>query len=114
MLGFVREALLALKQEFDITFVQVPFRQEGFPHFRCSTLVFSSSLMNPAKWPHCRDAPRPVCIKQDDKVTVRYSGNPGYVVGLPLVSGMRTATYPLHVLLRRHSFPLCEGPVWNI
>lgn len=34
-----------------------------------------------------------VCIKQED-VTVHYSGNPGYVVGLPLVSGMRTAEYP--------------------
>lgn len=34
-----------------------------------------------------------VFIKQED-VTVHYSGNPGYVVGLPLVSGMRTVEYP--------------------
>lgn len=34
-----------------------------------------------------------ICVKQED-VTVHYSGNPGYVVGLPVVSGMRTAEYP--------------------
>ncbi|XP_075902747.1 tectonic-1-like [Nelusetta ayraudi] len=32
-----------------------------------------------------------ITFVQDDKVTVHFSGNPGYVVGLPLVSGMRTA-----------------------
>lgn len=30
---------------------------------------------------------------------VHFSGNPGYVVGLPLVSAMRTAKYPLKLLL---------------
>lgn len=40
-----------------------------------------------------------VSIKQEDgeEVAVQYSGNPGYVVGLPLVSGTRTAEYPLPV-----------------
>lgn len=38
-----------------------------------------------------------VSPKQTDggDVNVHYSGNPGYVVGLPLVSGTRTAEYPL-------------------
>ncbi|TNN44378.1 Tectonic-1 [Liparis tanakae] len=30
-----------------------------------------------------------------EETAVHYSGNPGYVVGLPLVSGTRTAEYPL-------------------
>ncbi|XP_027147057.1 tectonic-1 isoform X2 [Larimichthys crocea] len=50
VLGFVREAVLILDQEFQITFVQ-----------------------------------------DGEEVAVHYSGNPGYVVGLPLVSGTRTA-----------------------
>lgn len=34
-------------------------------------------------------------VKDDKGATpVRYSGNPGYVVGLPLVSGTRTTEYP--------------------
>ena len=38
-----------------------------------------------------------VSIKQEDEeeVAVHYSGNPGYVDGLPLVSGTRLAEYPL-------------------
>lgn len=38
-----------------------------------------------------------VSIKQEGRqeVAVHYGGNPGYVVGLPLVSGTRTAGYPL-------------------
>ncbi|CAL8335390.1 unnamed protein product [Merluccius merluccius] len=28
--------------------------------------------------------------------TFKHSGNPGYVTGLPVISGMRTAEYPLH------------------
>lgn len=39
-------------------------------------------------------------VKQDgEEVAVHYSGNPGYVVGLPLVSGTRAAEYPLPELL---------------
>lgn len=39
-----------------------------------------------------------VSMKQEDgdEVAVHHSGNPGYVVGLPLVSGTKTAEYPLH------------------
>uniref|UniRef100_A0A3Q3VKK7 Tectonic-1-3 domain-containing protein n=1 Tax=Mola mola TaxID=94237 RepID=A0A3Q3VKK7_MOLML len=33
-----------------------------------------------------------------EEVTVHYSGNPGYVVGLPLVAGTRTAEYPSYTL----------------
>lgn len=50
-------------------------------------------------------------FKQDDKVTVHFSGNPGYVVGLPLVSGMRAAKYPLN---RLRLFLPFKAPVWNI
>ena len=34
-----------------------------------------------------------VGFKQEE-VSIQYSGNPGYVVGLPLVAGTRTAEYP--------------------
>ena len=36
-------------------------------------------------------------VKQEgeEEVAVHYSGNPGYVDGLPLVSGTRSAEYPL-------------------
>ncbi|XP_059202577.1 tectonic-1 [Centropristis striata] len=50
VLGFVREAVLSLEQEFHITFFQ----------------------------------------EDEEEVAVHYSGNPGYVAGLPLVSGTRT------------------------
>ncbi|TNM99030.1 hypothetical protein fugu_013594 [Takifugu bimaculatus] len=33
-------------------------------------------------------------VQDEDEATVHYSGNPGYVIGLPLVSGTRTAEYP--------------------
>lgn len=29
-----------------------------------------------------------------EEITVHYSGNPGYVIGLPLASGTRTVEYP--------------------
>lgn len=43
------------------------------------------------------NVPELLSIKQEngEEVAVHYSGNPGYVVGLPLVSGTRTAEYPL-------------------
>lgn len=34
-----------------------------------------------------------------DETSVQHSGNPGYVIGLPLVSGTRTAEYPPHEVL---------------
>lgn len=33
--------------------------------------------------------------EEDEQVVVHYSGNPGYVVGLPLLSGQTAAIYPL-------------------
>eukprot|EP00064_Thunnus_orientalis_P008061 superscaffoldBa00000935_g8083 len=36
-------------------------------------------------------------VQDGEEVAVHHSGNPGYVVGLPLVSGQRIAEYPLPV-----------------
>lgn len=51
-----------------------------------------------------------LCIKQEDgdEVAIHYSGNPGYVVGLPLVSGTRTAEYLLLAL--KLDFPHLPSP----
>lgn len=48
-----------------------------------------------------------VLCEDGEEVAVHYSGNPGYVVGLPLVSGTRTAEYPLPALIL--DFPLLDS-----
>lgn len=51
---------------------------------------------------------RVFCGRQEDvkDQAVHYSGNPGYLVGLPLVSGTRTAEYPSRCASLR---PVCDG-----
>lgn len=57
------------------------------------------------RWKHAVDETElvscSVIVKQKDmeQTPVHYSGNPGYVVGLPLVSGRRAEEYPLHTPL---------------
>uniref|UniRef100_A0AAY4EDX1 Tectonic-1 n=1 Tax=Denticeps clupeoides TaxID=299321 RepID=A0AAY4EDX1_9TELE len=38
-------------------------------------------------------------FKQENKLLMKFSGNPGYVVGLPLIAGSSTAEYPLSEVL---------------
>ncbi|XP_026186373.1 tectonic-1 isoform X2 [Mastacembelus armatus] len=68
VLGFVREAELPLKQDFQIAFVQ-----------------------------------------DGEDMAVRYSGNPGYVVGLPLVSGTKTADGIIRSINLRDSLSLLNS-----